>query len=221
MIVFYRMCAIPSTSEPPIYTDNKLKFNEICLRSFIDAYKEIKPKMVFINDYCDADHIAMINKVCPFEKEMKNTQIGINESCLLQYKLFEEQKDDVVLFQECDYLHVRPLTKKMIEELQFVTSYDHPDKYDKELSPPVRVVDKYHFKQTSSTTSTFATTRRAFEGYKDLFYKYGYIDKERWEEINKMGGILWSPIPALATHMLKNWLSPFINWEEIWKKYEK
>lgn len=230
MIIFYRMCGIPSTSEPPIYSDNKLKLNEVCLRSFVDAYREIKPKMVFINDYCDLPHIEMIKKYCPFEMEMVNTQIGINESCLLQYKMYEKEKDDVVLFQECDYIHRKPLTESMIQSLLLVSPYDHPDKYNNYVNgfykSFLQLEGGSHFRSIPSTTSTFACTKKVFNSIKEILYKYGYIDKERWEEIlrtkfHDLKYTLWSPIPSFATHMLIDWMAPNIDWESIWKKYEK
>lgn len=213
MIVYYRMCGIPSTSEPPIYKDNKFKLNKYCLESFIKAYRDIKPEMIFINDYCSPKYNNLINSIVPFKYQIVDTAMGINETCLYQYKLYDNAQNDTVLFQECDYYHLKPLTESIIRQLEVVSPYDHPDKYPDEISS-IQIVDNHHFKHTKSTTATFACTRAYFEKHRQTLDKHGYIDHERWIE---MGG-LYSPIPAFATHMLKDFLSPSINWNEKWSK---
>ena len=213
MIVYYRMCDIPSTNPSPIFQENKFKLNELCLRSFVKAFKDIKPKVVFLNDFCDGRYNEMEDRIVPFDKDIIKTEIGINATCLKQYDLFLEQNEhDEVLFLECDYFWVDSgkYLLDALKTLQFVSPYDHPDKYELNELSRICYVGGRHWKSTSSTTSTFATRRPNFELLKDLFYKHGYIDKARWEEI---GSRLYTPIPTLATHMVKSQLAPGITYE--------
>lgn len=208
MIVYYRMCNIPSTNPSPVFQHDKFRLNKLCLRSFVKAYKEIKPKIVFICDYCPPQYVDMIEREVPFQKEIVMTEMGINETCLYQYELYDQATDECVLFQECDYFHIKPLTELQIKELQVVTPYDHPDKYPDEVSH-IQIIDSHHFKHTKSTTSTFACTREYFETNRETLDSYGYIDHERWVTL----GGLASPIPTFATHMVTNYLSPGIIWK--------
>lgn len=219
--VYYRLCDIPSTNPSPVFQEDKFRLNELCLRSFVKAFKSVQPKVVFLCDHCNPGrYTEMVERICPFEKELHFTTIGINESCLLQYKLYEESHEDAVLFQECDYLFV-PEAGQIIEaavhDLGYLSPYDHPDKYDLGEHSLLKLAGNKHWKTTISTTSTFATTREYFLKNKDLFLKHGYIDHQRWVEINERGDKLWTPIPSLATHMVESCIAPVIDWK---KQYE-
>lgn len=217
MIVYYRMCSLKSSnSKPsPIYQDDPFMLHRVCLESFVAAFSGIAPKMVFICDYCDTSYTKMIEDVVPFEIDIQHTALGINGTCLLQYKLFQDSNEDIVLFQEYDYFW-KPNTGseiiKALEELDFITPYDHPDKYATETSPAVKVVNNRHWKNTISTTATFATVRPVFEKHQETLEKHGYIDHARWVEIAQDGGKLWSPIPGIATHMVAEYISPHVDW---------
>jgi len=222
MIVYYRICGVRSTNPSPIFDDNKFKQNELGLRSFVAAFKNVKPTVHFILDYCDQRYVDMLKRIVPFHYTYEATQLGINETCLRQYQLFEEQADDEVLFQECDYLWLPDSGQALLDALRvlpFVSPYDHGDKYLVDEKVYVKLVGDKHWKSTTSTTATFATTRKHFMDNKEIFYKHGYLDKARWEEIDIYAKSLYTPIPALATHMVKDWLSPGIDWKTEWEKY--
>src|SRR6185437_11864781 len=132
MTVCYRMCGIPSTNPSPIYQEDKFKLNQLCLRSFVQAFREINPNMVFLNDFCDGRYNEMIDRIIPFDKEIYSSEIGINATALKQYELAEKVNDDVILFQECDYLYRPGVGRKLeaaIREFGLVSPYDHPDFY--------------------------------------------------------------------------------------------
>lgn len=222
MNIYYRMCDIPSTNPSPIFQEDKFKLNQLCLRSFVAAFKDVKPTVHFILDYCDQRYVDMLKRIVPFQYTYELTEIGINATCLKQYELFEAQADDEVLFAECDYLWLPDSGQALLDTLRvlpFVSPYDHFDKYLLDEKTQMKIVDGHHWKTTSSTTSTFATTRKHFMEKKDLFYKYGYLDKARWEEIDIWSKSLYTPIPSLATHMVKSQLAPGIPWKEEWQKY--
>lgn len=214
MIVYYRLCHIPSTNPPPVFEDDKYRLNRLCLKSFVTAFEKVNPHVVFLCDYCPPEYTQMIESLVPFTKEIIHTQIGINETCLKQYDLYEKTTEDKVLFIECDYLWVGSgkTIVQAIEELDFVSPYDHPDKYDLKEVSEIRIAGNHHFKSTISTTSTFACRRDKYNEFIEVFKKYGYIDHTRWVEVKEKGGTLWSPIPTLATHMVKSYLSPTIEW---------
>ena len=131
----------------------------------------------------------------------------------------------------------------------YVTLYDHPDKYqnlkDKryewghskvDLDSPegvrypkhlygsgedtrVYISTSVHWKRTSSTTMTWATTS------KNLLADYDDMISLHTGKPLPMGGVtfkmlkgkrkyLLSPIPSFSTHAEEKWMSYFINWEK-------
>lgn len=217
MIVYYRMCSIPSTNRPPIFADDKLALNKLCLRSFARAFRSVSPKVVFINDHCGREYEEMINMIVPFEKEQYFTNCGIDGTCRMQYDLYDRNDDDKVLFLECDYLFAADGQEIIdaLDTLEVLSPYDHPDKYRAEPEGKYQIVNGRHYKHTISTTSTFACTKRYFTKNREVLQKYGYIDHERWVEL---GGV-WTPIPAIATHMVEKYLSPHIDWRSMCETY--
>lgn len=222
MVVYYRMCSIKSPLSKPAPIQDVFKLTKVCFYSFIEAFKKVSLTVVFLLDYCPQEYVDLIEQTCPFEYEIRQHTLGINETCLLQYRLYEKSNEDKVLFQEYDYLWLPNTGKDLVSALggfDFVTPYNHPDKYTKEIEPYVKAVGGRYWKQTESTTATFATTRALFDKYKDKFYKYGYLDHERWLEIGRNGGRLFSPLPTLATHMVSEFMVPDVNWDYEIKKY--
>lgn len=65
---------------------------------------------------------------------------------------------------------------------------------------------------------TFGMTREVFEKNFDILKEWGYLDGDVWYEMKDNGQELWVPIPSLATHMVKDFLSPGLSWEKLWKQ---
>ena len=220
MIVYYRITSIPSTNPSPIYQEDKDKLNEICLKSFVNAFKEVKPKMVFICDSCSEDTLEMIYNICPFEKEVMVTHLGQNGTSLKQYELAREQDDDIY-FAESDYIYQENSGQDLLNglnEFGLVSPYDHPDHYKTPYVSKLRLVDNYHWRSAENNTMTWAVSNQLFKDHYDTFYKYGYLDREVWDDLRKEGHELWVPVPSIATHSVRDYLAPSINWKENWEK---
>lgn len=227
MLVFYRLCNIksPFSAKPPIFKDDYFKLNEICLKSFCLAFGDIKPKVIFICDNCPEKEYRELLKIVPFEKEIMFTNIGINDTCLLQYDLAKNEKDNTILFAECDYLW-RPLMgnqlQKAIDRYGLVSPYDHRNFYiDRSIHSmncKIDLIDEQHYRTTERNTMTFGMTRDAFNKQFDILKKWGYLDADVWHEMRKNGNELWVPIPSMATHMVKEFLSPGLDWKRLWNQ---
>lgn len=225
MTAIYRLCGIPSTNPSPIYQEDKFKLNKMCLRSFVQAYRDVNPKVIFLLDHCGQEYTEMVNTVCPFEKKLIYTDLGINGTALKAYELAKDADDDIILFQECDYIyrpHSGRLMNMAIKQLGLVSPYDHLNFYiDRNLHSEmakIKLVDGYHFRTTERNTMTFGVTKEVLlKGY-DIFYKYGYLDGDVWYELKDIGIELHVPIPSIATHMVKDWLAPGVDWEDLWKE---
>jgi len=222
MIVTYRMCDIASTNPSPILQDNKFALNELCLKSFVLAFRDVKPKMIFICDFCPETYTEMIDRIVPFEHEIKYTTLGIDESARQAYREAEKTSDDIILFSECDYVY-RPSVggnmAKAIAHFGLFSPYDHPNFYTaREFHSAETTMELYnneHFRTTERNTMTFGMTREVFEKQYEILMKWGYLDGDVWHEMRANGNPLWTPIPGYATHMVEGLLSPAIPWENI------
>lgn len=219
--VIYRMCDITSSNESPVYWDDKLALNRICLKSFVQAFYDIKPTVKMICDRCPPYYEEFIHNLVPeFPMTIEFTNSGIRENAVHQYDYVTDD-NEIYLFQECDYMFRKDAGKKMIEaakQFDFITGYDHPDKYKEGMIPSseVRMVGNQHWRVTDSTTSTFMARGSMVKKEMDLFRSYGWDDHKRWLDLGSKGYKLWSPIPSLTTHMVKYYMAPG-EWESEWE----
>ena len=226
MTVFYRMCGIPSTNPSPIFQEDKFKLNKLCLRSFVQAFKEIAPTMIFILDNCSTEYVEMIRSICPFDKEFIITDLGINGTMLLSYDLAKDCKDDVILFQECDYLYRPGIGKDFdygIRLWGLLSPYDHLNFYtDRSIHSnqvKLELLDDIHYRTTERNTMTFGMTKGAFMNQYEILMKYGYLDNDVWKELAERNNPLRVPIPSFATHMVRDFMAPSVDWKEIYEAY--
>lgn len=153
--------------------------------------------------------------------------------------------ETLIYLLEDDYLH-KPGSARVLEEGltigDYATLYDHPDKYlsyDKGGPNPyisnqsedtrVWLSKSCHWKQTNSTTMTFATQVKTLEqdwpiwleftskGFPNDFGAFQMLQGlGNWE--NQLFGkerVLVSSIPGYSTHAESAWLSPHTDWASI------
>lgn len=224
MKVFYRITSIPSTNPSP-WGKDKDELNKVCLKSFVEAFKEVNPEMYFLADYCNPKVNDIIEEVVPFDYHIEKMNIGINQTMNLSYEL-AAGIDDYVLFQECDYLYRPGIGKnylRALEELKLISPYDHRNFYiDKNIhssSCRIELVGEQHYRTTERNTMTWATHGSIVKENLEMLKKYGYLDDQVWQELLIAGYVLWVPVLSFATHCVKDYLAPGINWETLWQKY--
>lgn len=218
IIVYYRITSIPSTNPSPLYQEDKDKLNEVCLKSFISAFKEIAPYTVFICDHCSDDTMEMIERVYPFKKKVLYTHLGQNGTSLKQYELAREQNLDIY-FAESDYIYQEGSGVDLLnglKEFELVSPYDHPDHYKTPYQSKIRLVGNHHWRSAENNTMTWAVNNQLFKDHYDIFYKYGYLDHDVWDDLRAEGHELWVPVKSIATHMVTSCLAPAVDWESIW-----
>ena len=228
MIVYYRLCNIASSNPSPVLQDDKYALNKLCLKSFVLAFREVKPKIIFIADYCGREYEEMIKEVVPFEYEIHFTALGINGTALLQYEMAKKQKTDgVILFAETDYVWRPSVGKTFVEAVQkygLVSPFDHPDLYTRydihEKLHEIDIVSNTHFRTATRNTMTFAMTHKAFIENYEILKHHGYLDGPVWLDMKNNGQKLWTPIPGMAVHMVDGLLSPAVPWETVWNIFK-
>lgn len=225
MKVYYRLTDIKATNPSPYLQENKFRLNELCLESFVGAFKEVEPEMVFICDYCDSRYRDLINGVVPFKHEIIFTELGINGTCLKQYELAKQDKG-IIFFNECDYLWLPSsgqIIVEAIKKLGIVSPYDNRNFYiDRTLHSKtctLELIEDYHFRSVERNTMTFGLTAEIFKKNYETFYKYGYLDSDVWYDLAGEGQKLWTPIPSVATHCVTDFMAPGVNWNKIYETY--
>lgn len=225
MNVIYRITDIPSTNPAPFAKDKK-ELNRVCLASFVDAFRSVRPFIHVIADHCDDGIYKLIEEIVPFEYKIDRTEYGINDTMVYAYEIARDM-DDYVLFQECDYLY-RPNIGfsylKALSQLDIVSPYDHKNFYlDRAIhssSCEIELVDNHHYRSTERNTMTWATHSDTIKENFDMLCGHGYLDDQVWRDLLISGCTLWVPMLSFATHMVEDYMAPGVNWEEIWQKYQ-
>lgn len=163
---------------------------------------------------------------------------------LLEEAFKIEDDNEIILFQEDDYLYLPNSEYKLEEALEYgdyVTGYLHPDKFIhpskggnpftpkdnvSELSHVIKCTDHF-WMTTNSTTNTFATKAGTIKKDIDV-WMWGTSDLintkdfEIFIKLKERNRLVLQPIPSLSTHCLKNYESPLTglninSWEDALK----
>lgn len=157
---------------------------EDCLQNFIDIFQN-DPTYYFFCDNCKEETKGMVKKVTEGLKKKKIFETENGNAGALKFAMEvaardKAMPDTIAYFVEDDYLH-RPIAPKLIEQgleiADYVTLYDHPDKYMEgyygggEWSQVKKTTDS-HWRYTASTCMTFAaklgTIRQDFPYWLDF-----------------------------------------------------
>ena len=132
---------------------------------------------------------------------------------------------DFFYFVEDDYVHKGGWLKILKEGLglgaDYVTLYDHPDKYNLSMYNPgcnLFVSNSSHWRSTPSTTDTFACSKDTLVDDMDILKKYSSNtkisrDHDRFIALNGVKKTLISSIPGYSSHSVLNYESPTREWE--------
>lgn len=120
---------------------------------------------------------------------------------------------DWVYLVEDDYLH-HPnwvdVLCKMAKLNTYITLYDHPDKYDKQMYPDLKSeltrIDNILIRTTPSTTDTFCVPIKLFK--EDYSVHYNYSDGVKYSKdherfsylVSNKNRKIYSPIPGYSVH---------------------
>lgn len=212
---------------------------EACLRNAIATFGRDRVRV--FADNCGEATLDMVRNL---GTEMETCGLGNAMSWrhVAQYALDHFAPDQIVYLLEDDYLHLPGSAKALEEALAFAhyaTLYDHPDKYQSHAdggpNPYIRdgaettrvwCTATCHWKQTNSTTMTFATRVQTLREDRDIWWEFtskGFPnDFGAFQRLQGMGSwenriwgkhrILVSSLPGFSTHAETAWLSPLRDW---------
>jgi hypothetical protein len=215
--------------------------NRSCLKNFMNEFPS--DIIEVIADNVEDSTIEWLNTI-KF-KRVHRTSLGNSGSFWFAFRLALGLSDNqYAYFVENDYIHRPGAMKALLEGLEisdYVTLYDHPDKYLNGINPKVKsnsersrvfLTDSSHWKITNSTTMTFASKASILRKDRFIFklftvgiVKKGFPILERLKERRfpadyRIFTILGSrsrkiicSIPGFSTHGESEFLSPLIDWK--------
>ena len=209
--------------------------NENCLKNAVEAFPLSKVDWCIICDNCSEETLAMIEKYIPKENmSIVSVGHGAGTFNLALDKALTFDDDDIVYFLENDYLHTENSLEVLIDgfkltngENDYITLYDHPDKYD--VNHPIYYYmkkrthvflgEKSHWKTAFSTTMTFAAKVVTLKDDEKIWRQWTTtrhpFDFKIFTTLGKKGKSLLSPIPGCSTHGEKAFLGPLVDWENL------
>lgn len=228
MKIIYRISDSGYNKVKPEYINN-----EACLKNFCNIFFDHIYDIHVIADNCSESTINMIKRyVDPINIEQVSVGHGAGTFNLALDKALTFNDSEIVYFLENDYLHKPDADKILLEGFSvgsdYVSLYDHPDKYIDGANPLVesggevtRVMlsNSCHWKLTNSTTMTFAAKVKTLKDDEEILRKWTQgsypQDFQMFLELASKLKSLVTPIPGYSTHGETAWLSPLTNWENI------
>jgi len=186
-------------------TDKFVIINK-CLQSFLNFCDFTKHKITFI---CDSVPDEWIKYIEPYGEVIRVTDCGNVGTFHMQLDLARKANDKVLVCED-DYLWRGKIEQleRAVDELDFVSPYDHPSHYDMWDKFEIRLIDGKTYRDAPSNTLTFA-------GHSDIFAKYygdmipfGIGDHPMFDHLRNLGVQNWVPCYSLATHLVVNLIAP-------------
>jgi hypothetical protein len=230
MKIIYRISDSGYSKVKPKYINNRN-----CLWNAINTFQEVNfEDWVVIADNVSEETDVIIQGYVPKERiEYVSVGHGAGTFNLALDKALTFDDNEIVYFIENDYLHL-PNSKKVIEEglneigADFVSLYDHPDKYIDGANPYVQgggemtrvmLSTSSHWKVTNSTTMTFASKVKTLRKTENILREYTQgsypRDFDMFVHLYNSAHYLVTPIPGYSTHGETAWLTPLIDWSKI------
>ena len=227
MKIIYRISDSGYNKVKPKYITNRN-----CLWNAINVFKDAEWHIIADNTSKETNE--MINQYCPSASiDYVSVGHGAGTFNLALDKALTFDDNEIVYFCENDYLH-KPGSQKIIEEglneigADFVSCYDHPDKYIDGANPYVQgggemtrvmLSTSTHWKVTNSTTMTFAAKVKTLRKTENVLREYTQgsypRDFDMFVSLYNSAHYLITPIPGYSTHGETAWLAPLINWSKI------
>ncbi|WP_372397451.1 hypothetical protein ABMY26_25900 [Azospirillum sp. HJ39] len=220
-----------------------------CLANFLKTFRPAAGELCLIADNCRDDTLTQVEAMlsqagCLASGTIRRTELGHHGSFLHAKALALEETgggDVIVYFLEDDYLHLpgaRALLAEGLEIADYVTLYDHADKYaDPRVTQLHGILEAggeetcvlrrplSHWKFTASTTMTWAcrlSTLREDSAVWDRFrIERRSIDYCLHYTLGAAGRFLACPLPGHATHGEPNWASPGRDWPALARQWEE
>lgn len=228
--VFARHCIYSSISQ------HKERFEgfsrQACHRNFLDTMNEAKAHVTY---FLDTAHGSVENHFLAGSEGVVETRAGSEAQAFLDLLDYVEKLDlhpgTILYFVEDDYLHKGGWLDVLREGFEipgvdYVTLYDHKDKYFfpsyKKLTSKIFATASCHWRQTPSTTNTFAVLYKTLMRDLAVHRKFSKgrkisADHDKFCCLQRKGALLVSALPGWSTHCEPKFASPCVDWDKLLK----
>jgi len=225
--IVYRI--YPKVSKvPPIYSDNKLKLSELCLKSFKAALGNIEAKIWIILDNCPDEYKQMLDEILSgYNYEFIEVDgIGNGQTFKMQLEILSAQSfSEYVYFAEDDYFYLPNSIEMMLNtimsnnEIHFLTPYNHLDYYQSDFHN-YHIEHKYfnnkEWKKVNSTCMTFMSSKKVINECYTTLQTYS---NNNWDNsmfmtitgINATNFSLMFKSVFNSTHLFKSYIKQFLH----------
>jgi hypothetical protein len=226
LAVAYRI--YPGVSKvPPVFSQDKYKLSELCLKSFKDSLGDLKTKMYVLLDNCPPEYQKLFKKYfkSPDLEFIHLDGVGNQATFDLQIKTLLKQEDsERVYFAEDDYFYLPGQFKEMIEfmddneDADFLSAYDHLDYHTHPLhqhSYETRASSTRQWRTANSTCLTFLTTKKILQETRSVLetYTMGNYDSSMWLALTKYQ---INPLNMRRSNEMKKII--FRVWRDTWRQ---
>lgn len=225
--IFSRHCIFSSVSQ------HKKRFSyfsrEACYFNLLETIDSERANLTFFLDTAKglkADHFLAQEEKHPVIEVQSGSEAASFVHLLEYISKLDLHPDTLIYIVEDDYIHRKGwldilIEGFQIEDAEYVTLYDHRDKYNAypKLHSKIFATQSSHWRSTPSTTNTFATRfqtllrdlpiHRKFSAKREISAdhdKFVYLQKKR-------GSMLISALPGWSTHAEPDFSSPCVDWE--------
>jgi len=132
-------------------------------------------------------------------------------------------KHDLLYILENDYLHQLDWIDEVANVYQsnikfdYLSLYDHPDKYSAyDLKPKVYITETHHWRTAPSTCGSFLVKPNIFLSDASLWADKRMKDSRIFSVLRFFKQrVLLTALPSLSTHCMRDHLAPTIDWERL------
>lgn len=234
MLIYYRISNNSHSFKHKLSHATK----EYCLNNFLKEFDKPDNDITIVADNVTEQSLyEFIMSKIKTNIHVEHTKLGNALSFIycIENACGKIKNTDYFYMSEDDYLYLPnscDILKEGLELSDYVTLYDHPDKYIDAISggnPQIEnggeitrlvLTKSSHWKITNSTTGTFGAKisilKLDLPIWKKHFSKFKCSDYEACcELITKNGRSLISCVYGRATHTETKWLSPLVDWTKI------
>jgi len=198
LAVAYRI--YPRVSKiPPVFSDNKFKLAELCLRSFKNSLGSLRARIWILLDNCPSEYEELFKRYFDTDDLEIVRLSGIGDRATLKKQILilsEQDISEIVYFAEDDYFYVPGQFEAMVDfirnnqDADFLSPYDNLDYYNLELHKypnDIKIFANRHWRTVSCTTNTFLTSRRKLRRVKNVIETFtkGNYDSSYWMSLTK------------------------------------
>lgn len=236
---------IRETNHNKANNDRPEWFNyERCFKSLLDSIEFKYCSLTIIFDGKPQNHyVTKYKDTAPYKYDIIEIEAGddfkSNTKTFEYIKSLPLKQNDIIAVFENDYLYCNDWimnvmflyhnnTNNQIWDNTYISLFDHRDKYlfnklsetnewgmYKELKSQIYLGQNRYWRTIPNTCGSFIMSKEVFDKDYDI-HTNGTADNTRFHELTtKRNRVVLSPMPALATHCNKYFISPLMDWRQI------